>query len=269
HLIASRLDRGLWTRLHDGVYQVDRRPPEWEDRLAAAVLACGPSAAASHRAALVVWGLDGIRGAPLEVTMPFGNLGFPEGVIVHRTRRPWDRVEARQIPVTTVERTLLDSGALLPDRAVGKALDSALRMGLTTMEGVQQTLATEGGRGVRGTRRLRRVMSDRSYDVATDSGAEFDILHHMKLAALPPPELNHVLFPRGDRRIPDFFWPDKAKAVEIDGVDAHSSADKLDDDLERQNAIMDLGIEIRRFSARRVRRDPDGVVRDIAHFLQT
>jgi hypothetical protein len=105
------------------------------------------------------------------------------------------------------------------------------------------------------------------YDQSTDSGAEFDLLYFMRLADLPEPELDHVLFPRGRRRIPDFFWPAFGKAVEVDGVDAHSSADRLDDDLERQNAIMDLGIEIRRYSARRVRRDPQGVIADIRRFL--
>ena len=120
---------------------------------------------------------------------------------------------------------------------------------------------------MKGTKRLRRVLAIRMYDEATDSGAEFDILYFMRLAGVPDPVLDHELFPRGQRRIPDFYWPGRFKAVEIDGIDAHSSADKLDDDLERQNAIMDLGIEIRRFSARRVRRDPQGVVRDIKRFV--
>jgi hypothetical protein len=216
-----------------------------------------------------VWGLDGIVAAPLEVTMPFGNLGFPEEVLVHRTRRPFDTSEIRGVPVTNVERTLLDIAGMLPVRIVGKALDSALRLGLTDIGRLYECLSAQGGRGVRGSRRLRLVLADRMYDENTDSGAEYDLLYFMRLACLPMPELDHELFPRGGRRIPDFYWPSKLKTVEVDGIDAHSSAEKLDDDLDRQNAIMDLGIQIRRFSARRVRRDPRGVVGEIRRFLDS
>lgn len=266
--IDVRLRSGRWVKVHPGVYQVDLRPLSWESKLLAGILACGPGAAASHRAALKLWRLDGIWSAPVEVSMPFGNLGYPEGVIVHRTRRDCEISESQGVPVTTVERTLLDCAAFLSDRILGKALDAALRKNLTTIETMYETLRREGGRGVRGTKRLRRVLAQRMYDEATDSGAEFDLLYFMALNNLPEPEIDHELFPRGDRRIPDFYWPDLAKAVEVDGIDAHSSAEKLDDDLDRQNAIMDLGIDIRRFSARRIRRDPQGVVAEIARFLE-
>ena len=63
-------------------------------------------------------------------------------------------------------------------------------------------------------------------------------------------------------------WPALAKAVEVDGIDAHSSADRLDDDLRRQNELMALGVELRRFSARQIRRDPKGVVDQIRRFLE-
>jgi len=68
--------------------------------------------------------------------------------------------------------------------------------------------------------------------------------------------------------VPDFIWPDRGKAVEVDGIDAHSSADRLDDDLVRQNELMDIGLQIRRYSARRIRRDPAGVVEQIRQFLE-
>jgi very-short-patch-repair endonuclease len=71
----------------------------------------------------------------------------------------------------------------------------------------------------------------------------------------------------GDPIHTDFYWPTLNKAVEIDGIDAHDSADKLDHDLQRQNKLMDLGVELRRFSARQVRRDPSGFVADVRRFL--
>jgi len=265
--IETRLRSGRWQRIHAGVYQVDRRPLDWESKLQAAVLASGPDARASHRAALVVWGLDGLRSAPLEVTMPFGNLAVPEGVIVHRSRRPTGVKACRGIRVSGPERALLEACVYLPPLIIGKALDSAMRLSLTSLDRMWLMLANEGGRGVKGTRRMRGVLRERVHDTATGSGSEFELLYHMQRALLPRPELGYELFPQGERRLPDFVWPDLGKAVEVDGVDAHSSSDRLDDDLVRQNQLMDLGLELRRFSARRVRRDPGGVVEEIRRFL--
>lgn len=267
-VVMSRLGSGRWLRIHPGVYQVDRRPLDWESKLSAAVLACGPDARVSHRAALLLWGMDGLTHAPLEVTMPFGNLAVPDGVIVHRSRRPTPQRQHKGIPVSGPERTLLECCVFLPPITVGKALDSALRLSLTTIDQMWLMLAAEGGRGVRGTRRLRQVLQDRAYDTATDSGAEFELLYQIRRRGLPMPVLGFEIQTENGRRIPDLVWPDRHKGVEVDGIDAHSSADKLDDDLARQNDLMDLGLEIRRFSARQVRRDPDGVVEQIRQFLE-
>lgn len=200
--------------------------------------------------------------------MPFGNLGYPDGVIVHRTRRVPEPFEARGIPVTGVERTLLNCSARFGRLIIGKALDSAIRKGLTTVQRCYDVLADEGGRGVSGTKTFRWVIKERIHDTATDSGSEFELLYHMQMAFLPRPELNHELILNGQKRVPDFYWPRFGKAVEVDGVDAHSSADRLDDDLVRQNDILDSGVQVRRFSARRVRREPGSVIAEIRKFLE-
>lgn len=267
--IRYQVASGRWKRVHPGVYQVDLRPLTWTSRVVAAVLACGPGALASHRAALLVWGLDGIRSAPIELTVPYSSLPVPQGALVHRTRRAVCREVHNGVPVTSVERTLLDCSALLPRVVIGKALDSAIRQNLTTVDRVYDLLVAKGGRGVKGTRTLRWVISERLHDTGTGSGSEFELLYHMQMALLPRPELQYPLFPENGRRRPDFYWPDRNKAVEVDGIDAHSSADRLDDDLKRQNDLMDMGIELRRFSAREVRRNPDGVVAQIRQFLET
>lgn len=234
----------------------------------AAVLACGSGARVSHRAALVLWQMDGITRAPIEVTMPFGNLAIPEGVLVHRSRRSTPTAASNGIPVSGPERTLLECCRFLGPLIVGKALDSAIRRNLTNIDRMWLMLTNEGGRGVTGTRRMRLVLRQRVHDTATDSGSEFELLYHMQKALLPKPELGFELFAASGRRVPDFIWPDRGKAIEVDGVDAHDSADRLDDDLMRQNELMDLGLEIRRFSGRRIRRDPVGVVEQIRQFLE-
>ncbi|MFP3883623.1 MAG: endonuclease domain-containing protein, partial [Actinomycetota bacterium] len=119
-----------------------------------------------------------------------------------------------------------------------------------------------------GTRRLKQVLNDRTHDTATDSGAEFELLHHMKRRGLPMRVLGFEIQTDSGRRILDLAWPDRNKGIEVDGIDAHDSADKLDDDLTRQNDLMNLGLDIRRFSARQIRRDPQGVVDQISQFLE-
>lgn len=267
--IGYQIGTGRWLRLHDGVYQVDFRPLERKGELMAAILACGPGSMVSHRAAMLLWGMDGIASAPVELTVPFNNHPIPDGVIVHRTRRKRHRAEQAGLPITTPERTLLDAASCLPRVVVAKALDSAIRKNLTTVDSVYDTLANKGGRGVKGTRSLRWVVRERIHDTATDSGSEFDLLYHMQMAFLPRPEVQYPLATASGRRVPDFYWPALNKAVEVDGLDAHASADKLDDDLKRQNELMDLGIELRRFSAREIRRNPDGVVSQIRQFLES
>lgn len=266
-VIRNRLESGHWVRIHAGVYQIDQRPLDRKGQLQAAVLACGPEARVSHRAALLLWSMDGVRSAPVEVTMPFGNLATPEGVIVHRSRRPTPSRERAGIPVSGPERALLECAAYVPPIVIGKALDSALRISITSLDRMWMMLALEGGRGVRGTKAMRSVLVERAHDTSTDSGSEYELLHHMKRALLPLPELGFELYPESGRRVPDFLWPDLGKAVEVDGVDAHASADRLDDDLQRQNELMDLGLELRRFSARQVRRNPEQVVEQIRRFL--
>lgn len=266
-LIEGRIGSGRWKRVHAGVYQVDTRELDRESKLHAAVAACGPAARISHRAALLLWQMDGIGFAPIEVTLPFGSLAVPEGVIVHRSRRATNPAEVRGIPVSGPERTLLECSRYLGVLTLGKALDSAIRRKSTTLDRVSLVLSNEGGRGVVGTKRLRSVLRQREHDTSTDSGSEFELLHQMQRAMLPRPELGFELYPLSGRRVPDFIWPERGKAVEVDGIDAHDSADKLDDDLSRQNELMDLGLEIRRFSARQIRRDPQGVVDQIRRFL--
>lgn len=266
-MIRTRLRSDRWKQVQAGVYQIDTRSLDWRSSVHAAVLACGSGARASHRAALMLWDMDGMGVAPIEVTMPFGSLPTPRGAIVHRTRRATQPAEVKGIPVSGPERTLLECCRYLGVLTIGKALDSAIRRDLTTVDRVCLMLSNEGGRGVPGTKRLRTVLRQRELDTSTDSGSEFELLYHMQRGMLPRPELGYELYPASGRRVPDFIWPERRKAVEVDGIDAHNSADKLDDDLARQNELMDLGLEIRRFSARQVRLDPNSVVEQIRQFL--
>lgn len=243
---------------------------DWFDRLLAAVLAGGSGTLVSHRAALVVWEMDGLKSAPVEVTVPYSNRPVPQDVIVHRTRRPLDSREVDGLPVTSPERTLLDVASQLPPLLIAKAVESSIRRRIATVDSILEVISQKGGRGVRGTKRLKRVMAERLSDTPTDSGSETELIFYLREGGVLEPVLQHELCTQtGDLIRPDFYWPALGKAVEVDGLDAHSSADALDRDLARQNALLELGIELRRFSARTVRRNPRQVVQEIRRFLDS
>ncbi|MFQ5522163.1 MAG: hypothetical protein ACE5F5_01105 [Acidimicrobiia bacterium] len=203
--IRWRIAKGVWIPVQAGVYQTDRRAQDWRSKLLAAVLAGGDGSVVSHRAALVLWGMDGISSAPVEITVPYTHGPIPRGTMVHRTRRPVEAGVVDGIPVTSPERTLLDCAALLPRLVVIKALESALRMRLTSVANLYDMLSAKGGRGVRGTKKLRSILAERVSDTPTDSGSETEILFHMRRGSLPEPELQHELFSlEGERMVPDF-----------------------------------------------------------------
>jgi very-short-patch-repair endonuclease len=266
--IRRKIDSGVWVRRHPGVFQVDARSQTWEEKLWSAVRAGGEGALVSHRAALVLWGLDGLSSAPLELTVRYEAGPIPAGVIVHRTRRIRDQDFRDGIPITSVPRTLLDCASLVPSVTLTKALDSAVRLGYADLDSLWDFVAVRGGPGVKGTRSLRGVISLYIGDRTTGSPAESEAYFHICHSDIPKPVLQQEFVTRtGRRALPDFYWPDVNKAVEIDGLGSHSSADSLEDDLARQNELLELGIELRRFTARQVRRNPKGFIDDLKRFL--
>lgn len=90
----------------------------------------------------------------------------------------------------------------------------------------------------------------------------------MRAAGIEEPERQFiVVLADGTIAILDFAWPRRLKAIEIDGLAAHSSARQLEEDLKRQNLLFELKWQLRRFSARTVLRQPELVAVEIARFL--
>jgi hypothetical protein len=70
--MPGRLDRGLWIRAFESVYRIGGSPDSVDQRRLAAVLAVGPDAAVSHRAAADVWGLWWSNPPVIEITTTRG-----------------------------------------------------------------------------------------------------------------------------------------------------------------------------------------------------
>jgi very-short-patch-repair endonuclease len=270
-LIARRLADGRWQHLHEGVYLVGLGPPTWLQRMLAACLAGGPTAVASHRAAALLWELDGVRGSIVEVTVAMATRSRIRRAVVHRSRRldDADVTVHRGVPVTTVERTLADLGRYVPPAVVEMALESALRRRLTTEERLWTFLGSPGARRRPGVGRLRRVLAARSPGRAAGSPAEVALLRCLRARGLPDPVRQHPIPLRdGTTAVVDLAWPAARLAVEWDGFEVHSGRRAFSADLQRQNALLDVGYQLRRFTGDAVRRHPDQVATIVARALR-
>ena len=89
---AGLSDDAIWRLNKDGmlreilprVYRLAGAPQNWHQRLMAPCLWGGPTAVASHRSAAVLWGFDGFREGPLEISSP-KQKQFPGRFRLYRT----------------------------------------------------------------------------------------------------------------------------------------------------------------------------------------
>jgi predicted transcriptional regulator of viral defense system len=156
-LVEGRVARGRLVPIHRGVFALGHRRIGLYGEWMAAVLACGPNAVLSYGSAAHLWGIRGSR-KPIEVTRVSGH-HRPHGVRLHQTRTLPDEhttVEAG-IPVTTLERTLLDTAARLDERQMEHDLVAADRSRRLRWQELNR-IVTEHGSGRRGVRRLKRLI---------------------------------------------------------------------------------------------------------------
>jgi hypothetical protein len=216
--VEARAAAGSLHRLHRGVYAVGHARVSKTGRYLAAVLACGPGAALSHRAAADHLGLRPSSCAP-EVTVPRGRIG-PRGVRVHRSRmlEPRDFTVVDGIPVTTVARTLLDLAAVVHERDVARATDRAERLELFDLREVDDVLGR--ARGKRGASVLRKVVAAyRPLNTIDELEARFAEL--VGSADLPPPEYNALIAGEARSHWVDAYWPRHRLVVELDSYAFH------------------------------------------------
>jgi predicted transcriptional regulator of viral defense system len=115
---ASRLHR-----VHPGVYAVGHSALSLDARLVAALLYAGSRAVLSHTTAGWVWSLIVAAPKRIHVTVPGRRRSLP-AVRLHHSRQA-EAAHHRDLPVTTVARTLLDLAAVLPAGRLRRALAEA------------------------------------------------------------------------------------------------------------------------------------------------
>ena len=252
--VWRRAKTGRLHRLYEGVYAIGHAGLSLEARELAAVLACGPEAVLSHRAAAQRWGILRSAFARIEVTAPRSREPKP-GILVHTSRAlaPEDRAVIDGIPVTSLARTIVDLADVLSDRVLAAAVHEAEVRKLFDLTAVEAALARVPGR--RGRYRLRRVLAlYRPADHEFDSGNERGFAEICRLAGLP--EARPALI--GPYRV-DCYWPDVGIVIEVDGTAVHNTRRAFHEDRARDRTLAARGIQVLRVTELDLAR-PDALV---------
>jgi very-short-patch-repair endonuclease len=241
------------------VYLVVGTPWSWGQQMMAAVLAAGPGAVASHRAAARLWGL--VDDAPIELTVPRGRTPELWGpVVVHQTTSPAYPLHRNRIAVTSPMRALLDLAAVASVATVLDAMDRAAVANLCQVAAIEWELLAVARPGRRGVRVLREALDVQALlDEPPEGMLEPRFARLAKRHGLPKAVFQHRV---GRYRI-DFAYLDVMLAIEVDGYGARSTRRRFQSDTDRQNALTNLGWTVLRFTWNDIVKRPDHVAKVI------
>jgi very-short-patch-repair endonuclease len=242
--ISDRVSGGRLHRVHRGVYAVGHAALANEGRWMAAVLACGPGAALSHRSAAGLWRMLSTDGRGSDSDVPATHVTVAgegrsrPGIRVHRspTLSPADLTLRGAIPVTKPARTLRDLRRTVPGPVFARALRQAEFLGLP----------------------LDGVDTDH-----TRSELEARFLALLRRHRLPRPEVNV----RVEGFVVDFLWRVERLIAELDGWETHRTRSAFEQDRARDNQLRRGGFEVVRFTWRQVSDDPSRVAATVRSLL--
>jgi hypothetical protein len=262
--VQYRARIGRFERWAQGVYVLGAGPLTVDGVRRAAVFAAGQGAVLSHRSAAAAWGL--VNGGPTKEHVTVEGRGRELArVKVHGANRldAADVTEVRDIPITTVARTIVD---LAGDPCLERVFHEAEVAQLLDVVGCRAALSR-----VRGRLHLDRVealIADPAADV-THSALEDRFGALCDPAGLPTRRTNQVI-DLGDRLITvDVLFPAERVVVELDGERYHRTRRTFHTDRERDAALAALGYVVVRLTWRRVTRDGPAVVAQLRRILAT
>jgi hypothetical protein len=255
--VRKRAQAGRLHRLYRAVYALT--PPSLlslKGRYLAAVLACGPGAALSHRSAADLHGLRRTDRAPIDVIVPGRTARRHDGIDLHRstTLTAADITTVDAIPTTTVARTALDLAAVVRRRAVERALDQAEMLEVFDLSALHDQLNRNPHHP--GAPTLKAVLTQHTAGTTvTWSDLEELCLEVTRAAGVDQPEVNAYVDPGdGEPPIrPDFVWRAQRVAVEADGFGSHKSRQAFENDRRRDQRLIRAGWRVVRVTDRQLR----------------
>ena len=265
--IDRRIRDGRLHPIHAGVYAVGHPNVSVEGRWMAAVLAAGEEGVLSHRSAGALWGICADAASFTETTSPERHDRRP-GLRPHRGTLGADEVTVlRGIPVTTIERTIVDLAAVLPRHRLARAVHQAEIHRLLDVHSL--TSLMERHRGRRGIARLRLTLAELAQTGArvTRSELEDRFLAFVARAGIRAPETNVPLDVDGRWFEVDCLWRAEGVVVELNGYAVHGTRRAFETDSERLRALQAAGLSAIPVTWRQLTRTADQLERDLRTLL--
>jgi len=266
--IARLVAKGHLHRLYLGVYAVGHTRLTLRGRWMAAVLACGPGAVLSHRAALALWELGRAASGPIDVTIPGRGRRGPKSIRSHLTRAldPADTTVRDGIPVTSAERTLLDFAETEPRQRLRRALETGERLELIDGRALQALMArSHGRRGLRPLNEALAAMAAANGSAPwTQSELEDRFLRLIRAAQLPEPQCNVMV----EGYLVDCWWPAPRVVAEVDSFRFHKTREMFERDRKEDTVMQLAGINLLRPTQRRMEHEPHALVSDVRKMLR-
>jgi len=248
--IQHELRSGTLGARYHGVYCQTPARTDPPAVIAAAVLAGGPHAVASHTSAGWLWGFITHWQLPPQISLPIGDRR-PRDILTHRcpSLQPRDMTHQRGVPTTTRARTLLDLAPQLPARQLTRLVHDERREGRIRLAALQDIIARNALHP--GTKLLRPFVND----PANPTNSEFEDAFRAFIAKynLPTPEINIDLA----RKQADVYFPEHGLIVELDGWDFHNTRQAFEDDRERDAENLRHGRSTIRITRERFDTTPD------------
>jgi len=217
----------------------------------AAVLACGPGSALSHRSAAALWGFGTEHQHYIDISVRRDSEARLRGIRCHR--RPTLAATAittrLNIPLTQPVQTFLDLTTVTGPKGLERAINEADKRDVIDPDALRKAL--DDHKGEPGVRPLRHVLDKHTFRLSDD---ELELLFRPLAAAagLPTP-LTKV---KVNKFEVDFFWPDLGLVVETDGWRYHRTPATQTRDALRFQTHTAAGLTPIRFSHWQVKYEP-------------
>jgi hypothetical protein len=213
--IERRVRAGRLITVHARTFTLAGVPRSWEQQVTAAQIWAGDDSILSHRTAAVLWELDGVERSTPELTTARCLRPRPSVLVYRKRLAPGDVRSRNDFRLTSIPRTLLDLGAVLPSWAVELAFEGALHRRLTSIEQLRKQLASSGGRGVRGSQTFAALLTNAMQNPLAQSRLEKKLGAVLSRLGVPAPHAQYEV--RDSIKLVarvDFAYPEKNLAIE-------------------------------------------------------
>lgn len=259
---------GWLRRVAPGVFAVAGVPESHRYRLRLGLLRLGERSWVSYEAAATLHGLDRSRADAVEFTVPRGARLERQPYQVHTTKflPPIDLVTVDGFRTLSATRTILDlAHARRGIRRVEAAIDSSVRLGLSSPEVLAERLASLRGSGRWGCRLVDALLADSG----GHSMLERRFLELVRQAGLPRPR-TQVVHRRDGRHVArvDFLFDQVGVVVEVSGRLGHSTPAERARDAQRRNELQEIGRKVYEYTWHDVTERPGMVIRTLTRRLR-